>query len=225
VPPAGRVICGPVCYLVDEMLLLRIDSDHLPPGPRLPSWGFCVAPGPGSLDGVARWVKALASVICQGKRRRMQFQRGQSGNPAGGPKGPKKRPERIRKLIAENSYEIIEAILRDAKAGDVAARQMFMKYMWARQRFISTPITLPLIDSLEVARAHIAILASMAMRGEIDLDSTTAISRTIALAAGLRLEELEELLADREADRRSSNDLHWSGGPFPALARGQERDN
>ena len=66
-----------------------------------------------------------------------------------------------------------------------------MKYMWPKQRFISTPITLPLIDSLEVAREQIAKLASLGMQGEIDLDSMTAISRTIALAAGLRLEELE----------------------------------
>ena len=43
-------------------------------------------------------------------------------------------------------------------------------------------VEMPVIDGLEVARAQIARLAVLAGAGELDLDSMTAISKTLALA-------------------------------------------
>ena len=64
-------------------------------------------------------------------------------------------------------------------------------------------VEMPEINSLEVARSEIARLAVLAGEGSLDLDSMTSISKTIALAAGLRYEELEDLLEAREDEASS----------------------
>jgi hypothetical protein len=128
----------------------------------------------------------------------MTFQPGRSGNPAGGKRGPRARPAQIRKMISDSSVDIVRSIINAAKLGDIAAQQLFCRYLLPRQRFVAMSVEMPVIDGLEVARAQIARLAVLAGAGDLDLDSMTSISKTIALAAGLRLEELEDILADRE---------------------------
>jgi hypothetical protein len=76
---------------------------------------------------------------------------------------------------------------------------MFLRFLMPRHRFVPAPVDLPPVNDLTEMRAQIAKLASLAAEGVLDIDSMTAISRTLALAAGLRWEELEDILAEREA--------------------------
>ena len=134
----------------------------------------------------------------------MPYAPGQSGNLKGAPRRAQRRTLEIRKLIGDKSGAIIKKTLEQAEAGDVAAMQLAYKYLLPRmQRFIPAPIEMPLIESLEIARQQIARLAVMGATGELDLESMTAISRTICLAAGLRLSELEDILCDREDEAAS----------------------
>jgi hypothetical protein len=126
------------------------------------------------------------------------FKSGRSGNPAGAPRRPHARTQRVRKIIADATGEIIEAIIKDAKNNDVAARQLFVKHLMPRHRFVAEPVDLsPAKDAAE-AQAQIGMLVGMAGRGELDLDSLYSLSRALALAIDTRLAELEERLEEQE---------------------------
>ncbi len=68
-----------------------------------------------------------------------------------------------------------------------------------RHRFVPGPVDLPQAEDLAEARMQIATLASLAAEGVLDLDSMTTIARVLAMAIGVRLEELEEIVSEREA--------------------------
>jgi hypothetical protein len=132
----------------------------------------------------------------------MPFRPGQSGNAKGRPRGVSPLlTGKIRQLVEKDAVAIVSGIIEAAKLGDPAARQIFVRYLLPRHRYVSDPIQLPVIDNLAEARSQIAKLASLGMQGLIDLDSMLTLSRTIALAAGLRLEELEDILEAREDEQ------------------------
>ena len=83
---------------------------------------------------------------------------------------------------------------------------MFLRFLMPRHRFVPEPVDLPPAADLAEIRAQIAKLASLAASGELDLDSMTQIARTLALAAGLRLEELEDILAEKEGAESDHDD-------------------
>lgn len=137
----------------------------------------------------------------------MPYKPGESGNPKGWPKGKKQaRAARVRALINDKTGVIVEKILANAENGDVASMQMFCKHLMPRHRFVPEPVDLPPAADLVEIRAQIAKLASLAASGELDLDSMTQIARTLALAAGLRLEELEDILAEKEGAESDHDD-------------------
>jgi hypothetical protein len=55
---------------------------------------------------------------------------------------------------------------------------------------VLTPVDLPPAQDAAEAKRQIAELASMAARGELDLDSLHALSRALAMAIDARLGEL-----------------------------------
>jgi hypothetical protein len=136
----------------------------------------------------------------------MKFQKGQSGNPAGAPKGkPHQRPAHIRALVSDKAGAIVAKIIERAESGDVEACRIFCRYLMPRHRFVPEPVNLPPAKDLIEARAQIAKLASLAAQGVLDLESMTQIARVLSMSAGLRLEELEELLANKEARDHGDN--------------------
>jgi hypothetical protein len=128
----------------------------------------------------------------------MPFASGQSGNPNGAPRRPHKRTAHIRALVRDKAGVLVKKTLANAEAGDVESLRLFYRYLMPRHHFVPEPVDLPPAKDLVEARLQIGKLASLTAEGVLDLDSMTAISRTLALAAGLRLEELEEILADKE---------------------------
>lgn len=106
-------------------------------------------------------------------------------------------------MINDRTGKLIKKTLDGAEAGDVESMRLFYKYLMPRLRFVPATVALPLVNDLVEARMQIAKLANLALQGAIDLDSMTQVSRTLALAAGLRLEELEGILAEREAQEQN----------------------
>ena len=128
----------------------------------------------------------------------MPFKSGRSGNPAGAPRRPHARTQHIRKIIADSTGEIVASIIKDAKNNDVAARQLFVKHLMPRHRFVAEPVDLPPAKDAAEIQAQIGVLVGMAGRGELDLDSLYSLSRALALAIDTRLAELEERLEEQE---------------------------
>jgi hypothetical protein len=128
----------------------------------------------------------------------MPFRPGVSGNPSGGPKGPRSLAVRIRAMAEKDAVEIVKAIIEGAKLGDVECRRLYLKYLLPLPRVIATPVSLPVAQSAGEAQEQIAQLTVMAARGDLDLDALQILSRSLTLAIDTRLSELEETLEERE---------------------------
>jgi hypothetical protein len=130
----------------------------------------------------------------------MRFQSGQSGNPAGGRKGPRSLSMRIKAMAEKDAIEIVKAIIEGARLGDVECRRLYLKYLLPLPRVISTPISLPAAQSAAEAQEQIAQLTVMAARGDLDMDALPVLTRSLTLSIDTRLEVLEERLGEQERE-------------------------
>ena len=74
----------------------------------------------------------------------MQFQKGQSGNPAGRPRGARNRQTiAAEKLFADDAEVLARVAIDLAKAGDMAALRLCLDRICAPHRHRPTPFDLP----------------------------------------------------------------------------------
>lgn len=71
------------------------------------------------------------------KPRGKPFVKGQSGNPAGKPKGIESTPDRLRRMIRERIPEVIEVLVQSALAGDAQAARLLRKGLCRRLRLVT----------------------------------------------------------------------------------------
>ena len=107
---------------------------------------------------------------------------------------------RVRKLIADATGKIVADVVRDALAGDVNARQLFITKLMPRHRFVATPLDLQPAKNAAEAREQIGTLVSLALKGDLDLDSAMVLSRALSSAIDARLAELEAIVEAHEAE-------------------------
>jgi hypothetical protein len=67
-------------------------------------------------------------------------------------------------------------------------------------RVISTPVDLPMAQSASEAQEQIAMLTTMAARGDLDIEALPVLTRSLTLAIDTRLTQLEERLEERERE-------------------------
>jgi hypothetical protein len=130
----------------------------------------------------------------------MTFRSGVSGNPAGGKKGPRSLAVRIRAMAEKDAIEIVKAVIEGARLGDVECRRLYLKHLLPLPRVISTPVELPLAQSASEAQEQIAMLTTMAARGDLDIDALPILTRSLTLAIDTRLTQLEEIIETREGE-------------------------
>ena len=94
----------------------------------------------------------------------MKFQKGQSGNPSGKPKGSPDKRTALRALLAPHAKDLIQTCVDMAKAGDPTALRICMDRLVAPIR--EEPIKVPDMPKIEGAAdcltAQAAVLASVA---------------------------------------------------------------
>lgn len=78
----------------------------------------------------------------------MAFQKGQSGNPAGRPKGIPNPAARLRKRIEKDVPGIIEAMVTAAQSGDTAAAKLLLERVIPPLKAQGTPVALPMGETL-----------------------------------------------------------------------------
>ena len=109
----------------------------------------------------------------------------------------------VRRLITDNSADVLKAVIERAKAGDRQAQATFLKPM-PRHRTVMAPVDLkPTADASE-AKLQIARLASLTAKGEMDIDGRNRLVGALRFVIDARIEELEAIVGKFEQEQEQT---------------------
>lgn len=131
-----------------------------------------------------------------GNQKPWQFKRGQSGNPAGKPKGARHKTTLLaEKLMQADAKAIVKAVLDSAKGGDMTAARIVLDRIVPARRDNPVSFELPKIESAtDAVAAQTAILSAVA-NGEITPGEAAEVSRLIdGFVKTIELTEIDERL-------------------------------
>jgi hypothetical protein len=125
------------------------------------------------------------------------FKPGQSGNPAGRPKGSRDKKNVVAAEFAKEGSAIARVVIEKAKEGDMGAAALVLQRLSPPLRPQSEKVTFDFDPSLPLAEQGTAILIAVA-RGEIDPDTGKMLLDMVSAHLGLRdvetvLDELKRL--------------------------------
>ena len=124
----------------------------------------------------------------------MAFKKGESGNPAGRPRGSVNKNLQVLRDAAE---AILPDLIERAKSGDLEAQKLILDRGIPRLRAVSMPEALPLPDGTltDQAKALVALIA------EGSLSTTVAAEIAGVISASARVEEVDQLRDELKALR------------------------
>lgn len=129
----------------------------------------------------------------------MPFKKGQSGNPAGRPKGTGQ-AAKLRRAIADDIPDILDAMVKAAKSGDTAAAGLLLDRAIPKLKPEAQPVMVDMKRDTLAGRAT-AVLDAVA-DGQLDPDTAAALVNAVAkLARVVEISEIESRLAQLEAKR------------------------
>jgi hypothetical protein len=141
----------------------------------------------------------------------MTFLPGQSGNPAGRPRGSRnKKTLALEALLEGESEAVLQKMITFAKMGDDVAMRLCVERMMAPRRERPVPVQLPRIESDADARKASADVLEALAEGEVTPKEAEHLLRAVAGAAVImqssetaeRLKWLEERVARADAAPR-----------------------
>lgn len=126
-----------------------------------------------------------------------QFKKGQSGNPAGKPKGAQNWHSKVRQQIEAVVPDLIENLIELAKAGDVQALKLLLDKVLPNIKPQAAAISLPLTATDEVGRAREVFQAMV--QGELSPDqSTELIGSLLAIVKVKEFADIEQRIMTLE---------------------------
>jgi hypothetical protein len=137
--------------------------------------------------------------------RAIQREKGRSGNPAGKPRGTKsKNTQLIERLVTSDPTaikDIIDVVVREAKAGQPWAVTEILKRLWVvpRSRLVKFP--LPRLDTLADVTAAISAVLEAVAGGLLTIEEGAMLADTLEKhSAVLKNESIERRLRALEDD-------------------------
>ena len=132
----------------------------------------------------------------------MPFQKGQSGNPAGRPRGSRNRKVIMLQNILDNEGEfILEQAMIMAKEGNTVALRLCMKRLLPKRRHEPLQCELPPISTAADAVAAMGDIAAALGIGEVAPAEAAAHAKVVAgFVQALRAHGFDERLTRVEAD-------------------------
>lgn len=131
------------------------------------------------------------------------FQPGQSGNPAGKPKGTRNHATRMVLSLMEGNVEAItQAVIDAARQGDLAAAKLVIERIAPPVRERPLDIHLPATDSAEgIREAQSAIVQAVACGDLLPAEGTTLSTIVEAKRKAMETLELEQRITALEAKK------------------------
>jgi hypothetical protein len=135
----------------------------------------------------------------------MPFQPGESGNPAGRPRGSRNKKTIVLEALVDGEAEaVMQKMITLAKMGDHVAMRLCVERMMPPRRERPVPLQLPRIETDADARQASADVIEALAEGEVTPKEAEHVLRTIAGAAVIlqssevaaRLSRIERRLAD-----------------------------
>jgi hypothetical protein len=132
----------------------------------------------------------------------MTFQPGQSGNPAGRPKGARGKAAIFAEGLFEGeAEEIIREAVKMAKGGDITEIRVCLDRIAPRRRDRAVPFELPALHSAESALSALADIAAAVSRGDLTPAEADNISKLLdRYVRTLEHVEFDQRLAKLERD-------------------------
>ena len=129
-----------------------------------------------------------------------RWQRGQSGNPKGKPKGARHATVQALDLLGRNSgEEILLAIIRSAISGDARSAELVLRRIWPEQKGRPLFLDLPAISDSSSMLAALARIIEAAASGEITTDEGAGLAGLVeAQRRAIETGELAERIAALE---------------------------
>jgi hypothetical protein len=144
----------------------------------------------------------------------MQFQPGQSGNPAGRPPGARnKKTLAIEEMLAEQAEAAVKKILRMAEEGDPTAMRLCMERMSPTGANRSLALELPPVNGADDAEAAVRLVLDAFGSGEISIKELTHM--LAAVDRLVRVGENIEQMRHSEKFRRKADEGEEIGNAFP----------
>jgi hypothetical protein len=143
----------------------------------------------------------------------MPFQPGQSGNPAGRPRGSRnKRTIIVEKLLDDSAGDLTTAAINRATEGDPAALRACMDRIAPRLRRRPLDFTLPDLVTLADTPVAFSAIAQGLAAGDLDVEEASALMRavrefTFALAAVERDQRAAAAAAQTDDDASGCESL------------------
>lgn len=140
-----------------------------------------------------------------GHQRGRPFQPGQSGNPAGRPKGARHKATILaEKLMQDDAEAVVNAVLTAAKGGDMTAARIVVDRLCPARKDNPVTFALPHIESAaDAAGAMAAILAAVAAGDLTPVEAETISKLVETHLRALEASEFERRLAALERGREA----------------------
>ncbi|WP_175783100.1 DUF5681 domain-containing protein [Burkholderia anthina] len=119
-----------------------------------------------------------------------QFRKGQSGNPAGKPKGTRDKRTALRELLQPHAADLVKKAVELALAGDTTALRICIDRCIPAIKTKDQPISLKSLSG-SPAQMGEAVLRAMAA-GEITPDEAAAVMQVVT--AQMRIVEVDDLV-------------------------------